>query len=108
MKTSDARTKYLDQVVSRIIEAVAPLRIILFGSAARGEASRDSDFDILVVMPDGTNRRETAQFLHTKMIGLPVAVDILVATLGDLERHRNNNGLIYKTVLEEGRELDAA
>lgn len=105
---SNIGAEHLDQVVRRIVEAVAPLRIILFGSAARGEAGRDSDFDILVVMPEGTNRRETTQFLHTRLFGIPVAVDILVATMSDLERHRNNIGLIYGTVLEEGKELYAA
>ena len=95
----------LDDLVHRIVEAVQPLRIILFGSAARDEMGLDSDLDVLVVMPDGTHRRQAVQYLHTRMFGLGVPVDILVATPEDLERHRENIGLIYRTILKEGRIL---
>lgn len=98
----------LDELVRRIVQAVHPLRIILFGSAARGETGPDSDVDVLVVMPEGTRRRETAQYLHTQLFGIPFAVDILVTTPSLLEKHRENIGLIYRTILAEGKELYAA
>ena len=104
----DLTTQELDAVVKRIVDAVRPLRIVVFGSAARGEAGADSDIDVLVVMPDGTNRRETMHYLHTQFFGLPVAVDVVVATPSDLERHGRSPGLIYRTILDEGRELYAA
>ena len=44
----------LEEMVRRIVGAVHPVRIILFGSAARGQMGSDSDLDVLVVMPDGT------------------------------------------------------
>ena len=102
------QSRQLKELISRIVEAVHPLRIILFGSAARGDVGPDSDVDLLVVMPDGTHRRETMQYLHTQLFGIPVAADILVATPSDLERHRDNIGLIYRTVLREGRVVYAA
>jgi predicted nucleotidyltransferase len=98
----------LSELTRRIVEAVDPLRIILFGSAARGEAAPDSDVDVLVVMPDGTQRRPTAQYLHTRFFGMPFGVDVVVTTRSHLERHAANIGLIYRTILEEGRELYAA
>ena len=98
----------LDQLVGRIVQAVHPLRIILFGSAARGEIGSESDVDVLVVVPEGTPRRKTAQYLHTQLIGIPLAVDIIVTTPSLLEKHRDNIGLIYRTILAEGRELYAA
>jgi len=104
----DTKTQELDKLVQRIVDAVHPLKIILFGSAVRGEMGPDSDFDVLVVMPDGTHRRHTAQFLHTQMFGIGVPVDILVATPSDLEKYRDSLGLIYRAVLKEGRELYAA
>ena len=97
----------LQDLVDRIVDAVHPLRIILFGSAARGEMTPDSDVDVLVVMPDGTHRRRTAMGLHRHMLGLGMPVDILVATPTDLAKHRDNVGLVYRTVLQEGRELYA-
>ncbi len=100
-------SKIIDELVQRIVEVAHPLRIILFGSAARGEMGSDSDVDVLVVVPEGVHRRQTAQYLHQRMFGLPVSVDILVATSGDLEEQRDNVGLIYYQVLREGREIYA-
>ncbi len=97
-----------DQLVQRIVAAVHPLRIILFGSSARGEEGADSDLDLLVVMPEGTHRRHTAQFLYRCTRGLGVPLDFLVATPGDLDKYRDHVGLIYQTILAEGRELYAA
>lgn len=54
----------IEQLVRRIVEVAHPLRIILFGSAARGEMGPHSDLDVLVVMPDGTHRRRTAQEIY--------------------------------------------
>ena len=98
----------IEQLVRRIIELVQPLRIILFGSAARGEMRPDSDIDVLVVMPEGVHRRRTAQLLYRQIRGLGVPFDILVATPDDLERHKDNIGLIYQSILREGREVYAA
>lgn len=98
----------LRSLVERIVSAVHPLRIILFGSAARGEAGTDSDVDVLVVMPEGTHRLQTAKLLHTQLHGIPLSADILVATPSDLDRHRENVGLVYRTILREGLELYAA
>ncbi len=98
----------LNKLVERIVEAVHPLKIILFGSAVRDEMTPDSDFDLLVVMPDGTHRRHTAQHLYGVITGVSVPYDIVVATPTDLEKHSASPGLIYGTVIEEGRELYAA
>ncbi len=98
-------TKYL---VDRIVDEIHPLRIVLFGSAARGETGVDSDIDLLVVMPEGVHRRRTAQALYRNIRNVGVPFDILVATPTDLEKHKNNAGLIYRTILSEGKELYAS
>jgi predicted nucleotidyltransferase len=98
----------IEELVHRIVEVVHPQRIILFGSAARGDMRPDSDIDVLVVMPEGVHRRRTAQELHERLFGFPLPVDILVATTVDLEKHKDNLGLIYHRILREGREIYAA
>jgi predicted nucleotidyltransferase len=95
-------------LIEAIVATVRPLRIMLFGSAARGEMGPGSDLDVLVVMPRGTHRRKTAQRLYRHMGGMGVPFDIVVATPEDLELHRSNPGLIYGTILREGREVYAA
>lgn len=49
----------LDEIVRRIVDVAHPDRIILFGSAARGEMGPDSDLDLLVVKAGVPHRRET-------------------------------------------------
>ena len=100
--------RVLDRLIQTVVTSVRPLQIMLFGSAARGEMGPDSDLDVLVVMPQGTHRRKTAQRLYRQMGGLGMPFDIVVATPEDLELHRNNPGLIYETILREGREVYAA
>lgn len=98
----------IDKLVKSIVQLVDPLQIILFGSHARGDALPDSDIDLLVVMPDGTHRRETMRYLyeHLPVIGIPY--DILAATETDMEKHKDNIGLIYYYVLKEGKKIYAA
>lgn len=98
----------LEELVSRIVAAVHPLRILLFGSAARGETGRSSDLDILVVVPEGTHRRRTVQAIYRQLHGIPVPVDVIAATPSDLEKYRDSPALIYREALREGIELYAA
>jgi predicted nucleotidyltransferase len=100
--------RVLQEIVGRIVEAAHPLRIIVFGSVARGEQGRESDVDLLIVMPEGTHRRFTAQMLYQRLRGIGVPVDLVITTQSDLERHKDNPGLVYRTVLQEGRVLYAA
>ena len=98
----------LDRLVRRIVDLVQPEKIILFGSAARGEMKPGSDIDLLVVVPQGVHRRKTAQLLYRRIKGLMVPFNIFVATQEDLDKHKDNIGLIYRVVLQEGREIYAA
>lgn len=98
----------LDELVRRIVQAVHPLRIILFGSAARGNMRPSSDLDVLVIMPNGTHRRRTAQDLYPRMVGLGIAIDLLVAPPDDLEQYQDAPGLVYRHALREGKQLYAA
>jgi uncharacterized protein len=97
--------KIVDELTRRIVEAVHPLQIILFGSAARGEMGPHSDLDVLVVMPDGTHRRKTTKEIYRNMWGLGFAKDIIVVTESDVETHRSNPYMIIKNALDEGKEL---
>ena len=97
--------RLLHELVSRIVDAVHPLRIILFGSAARGEMGLDSDLDTLVIMPDGSHRGKTAQEIYRHLWGLGFAKDIVVITESDIREHATNPSLIIKEALETGKEL---
>jgi uncharacterized protein len=97
--------KTLNDLVKRIVEAVHPLRIILFGSAARGTMEANSDLDVLVVVCDGSDCLSTAQMLHRAVSDLGIAKDIVVVPAGDVERHGANPYLVLHAALTEGKEL---
>jgi uncharacterized protein len=98
----------VDLLISRIVEISHPLRIVMFGSAARGENGPDSDVDLLVIMPEGTQRRATAQKLYREIAGAGIPFDVLIATPSDIRKHKDNIGLIYRSALRDGREVYAA
>ncbi len=98
----------VERFVRDIVAAVHPLRIILFGSRARGEERPKSDVDFLVVMPEGTDRRAVSSRLYCEIPRRGTSMDVLVATPSILQKHHDNPGLIYRTILKEGREVYAA
>ncbi len=97
--------RILDELVRRIVATVNPRRIILFGSAARGQMGPHSDLDILVVMPDGTHRRRTGHQIYRALLGLGFATDIAVVTESDVQQFADEHSLVICPALREGREL---
>jgi predicted nucleotidyltransferase len=71
----------LREIVRRVLSVARPDRIILFGSAATGQMTKDSDIDLLVVGPAPANRHEASVMIRDAIgkVNLPVDV-ILIAT----------------------------
>ena len=94
----------LQQLTSAIVKAVEPERIILFGSAARGEMRADSDLDVLVVK-DGRHYRDVARAVYMCVPADTRAVDVVVATNDDIDRHRDKPYYVIQPALRDGRVL---
>jgi predicted nucleotidyltransferase len=97
----------LNSAIDRIISVAHPLKIILFGSATRGELGPHSDLDLLVVVSPGTHRRKTAQLIYRQLIGVAFPVDVVVVTAEDLEQFKDHGGMVIRPALTEGRVLYA-
>ena len=80
----------------------------VFGSAARGDPGPHSDIDLLVVVPPGTHRRDTARGIYRALAHVGFAVDVIVVTTEDVSRYRHAPGTVISSALAEGRELYAA
>ena len=105
----DTAVPDLDEAVRRLVEALRPERIYLFGSQARGEATTDSDYDLLVVVPhsdEPAHRR--AQHAYHALWGIGIPLDVLVLTRGECERQAAVIASLPATVIREGRLLYAA
>jgi len=70
----------LDDVVRRIVEVAAPEKIILFGSAARGELGPNSDIDLLVIKGGEYDPGRLAEQIYLRLHGAAAAVDVIVVT----------------------------
>lgn len=93
------------RVVRRVVEEVRPLRVVLFGSRAKGTARPNSDIDLLIVMPDGTERKETIKQLYGRLGWADVSVDYVVTTPSVFGCQADNIGLIYPEIVRTGRDV---
>ena len=77
------RDPKLAEVVRRLVEAYRPERIYLFGSMARGDVGPDSDYDLLVIVPDeAPPERRDGGLAYRALWGVGTAVDAVVCTSG--------------------------
>ena len=99
----------LQEVVSRLRAAYQPDRIYLFGAHARNEQGPDSDYDILVVVPDDApiDRRES-RLAYQVLWGLRVSADVLVWRRTAFDSRLHLAASLPSTVLREGILLHAA
>jgi predicted nucleotidyltransferase len=91
-------------VVQRLIQVARPKKIILFGSYVRGEVTRDSDLDALVVTSGDVEspRRESLR-LRNSVSDINMPMDILVVPSSRFEMLREKIGLIYREADRHGR-----
>ena len=66
------------EIVRRILGAAKPDRIVLFGSAAAGTMTPDSDIDLLIVEPDPGDQRMESTRIQERLRGLGYSFDVIV------------------------------
>lgn len=98
----------LENLIRQIVLEAKPLKIILFGSAVKKGITDAGDLDLMVVVPDGMHCRKMAQQLYQNIRNIGKPFDLIVTTPEILERHKDNIGLMYRTILSEGVELYVA
>jgi len=95
--------KILADIVKRIVRAARPEKIVLFGSAARGEMGPDSDYDFLVIKGGKFNRHRVTVAITRALRGKGAPVDFVVVTPAEVERYRNTHCLVICPALQEGK-----
>lgn len=99
----------LAEIVRRLVEAYEPERVYLFGSAARGDTGPDSDYDLLLVVPDDAPpERLDSQLAYTVLWGVGAPVDALVWPRSDFDSTATVVTSLPATVVREGVLLHAA
>jgi predicted nucleotidyltransferase len=99
----------LAEIVRTLVEAYRPERVYLFGSSARGEAGPDSDYDLLIIVPDSAPaRRQRSRLAYEVLWETGKAADVLVCTRGYFESRLHLAASLPATVVREGRLLYVA
>lgn len=92
----------LAEVIRRVVEVAQPERIILFGSAARGDMNRHSDIDLLIIK-ECEDPLELMGQIRRNLRRVGAAVDAIVVTPQAVERYKDSHALVIKPALREGR-----
>ena len=78
-----AASPLVEEIVRRLVDAYRPDRVYLFGSAARGDAGPNSDYDLLVVVPDDAPAdRQSCAKGYEALRGIGVPRDVVVYKIG--------------------------
>ena len=107
--TREQVEQVLPEIVRRLRAALAPERIYLFGSCASGTPGRDSDVDILVVVPEsrlGFYQRATEASRALDDVDVPI--DVLVYTREEFDRDASRFASLGSLVLSKGKLVYAA
>jgi predicted nucleotidyltransferase len=100
-KSENVRPVTLDEVmareiVRRILTVAQPDRIIVFGSGATDEMTKDSDIDLLVLEPEAEDPREEIHRIRTALNGLGFPFDVVVMSTRRFEEtKRVIGGIAY-------------
>jgi predicted nucleotidyltransferase len=92
-------------MTDRIVKDFQPMRVILFGSHARGDANPRSDIDLLVVFFQAPDKRKVAIEIRRALADLPVCKDIIVTTPDEISRRGHIVGTLLRSALREGQVL---
>jgi len=99
----------LNEITRRLAAAYKPERMYLFGSRARGEGGPDSDYDLMVVVPDDAPpKRRRGRLGYEALRGMGTAVDVVVMTRDAFDARADLKASLPGTILREGRLLYVA
>lgn len=98
------RVPLLQEIVERLVRRFDPLRIILFGSWARGDIHRWSDIDLLLVLSEAPFEEKLNLMTEAlnALSDLPVAKDVIVTDPEEIKRRGNAPGTLLRPALQEG------
>ena len=96
---------FLREIVRRILTVDQPDRIILFGSAATGQMTKDSDIDLLILDESPNNRHDQSIRIRDAIGNVNLPVDVLIMATGRFEATKNIIGGLAHPAHKYGRIL---
>ena len=93
----------LAEIRTRIVDALAPERVILFGSYTEGGATADSDLDLLVVTTRPVSRKERLAWMESLFRDVPLPVQVITISRQEFDETRDVIGGIAYPAAKYGR-----
>ncbi len=100
---AEALEQDLPDIVRRIVDAVDPDRIVLFGSAARREMGPNSDLDLLLIKRGTFSHSLVTRDVYRSLRDIPYAKDIIVITPEEAEQYRDCFAVVICPARRDGR-----
>lgn len=95
----------IQAAVDRIVAAASPTKVILFGSYARGDATEDSDLDLMIVEPSVGDRAAEMIRLRRAVGRVGTGVDVLVYSSAEFDKRKNWLSNVVYWAAREGKVL---
>ncbi len=106
LQTRQITPELIRYIVDKIARDVAPQRIIMFGSLARGEATESSDLDLFVIQDSAASNREVRRRIESLLWGRRFGIDLIVRRPEEVARNVSDGNPFYtRHILGEGKVL---
>ena len=93
----------IQEIKERIVNAVHPEKIILFGSYAYGNPTKDSDLDLLVIMPSDEPMHKRVLPIRKSLRDFKIPKDIIVYTPQEVEKWKNVTNAFITSIMKKGK-----
>jgi len=90
------------RILNEILRVVLPVKVVLFGSRARGDFDAESDYDVLVVLSDEAELKIEREKLESAVAKLPASVQLLVKRWSEYEAMSGVTVGLWRNIREEG------
>jgi predicted nucleotidyltransferase len=101
-RNGKVKRQVLADIIQRVVAVAQPNKIVLFGSAARGEMGPNSDIDLLIIKGGKYHRGRLTTTIYRQLSDADADVDVIVVTPEEVERYRDIPCLVICPALREG------
>jgi predicted nucleotidyltransferase len=93
----------IQEIKNRIVSEVHPEKIILFGSYAYGNPTKDSDLDLLVILPTEEPMHTRVTRIRKLLQNVRIPKEIIVYTPQEVEKWKNASAAFITSIMKKGK-----
>jgi predicted nucleotidyltransferase len=93
----------IQEIKNRIVSAVHPEKIVLFGSYAYGTPTKDSDLDLLIILPTKEPMHKRVTRIRKLVRDINILKDIIVYTPQEVEKWKNASAAFITSIMKKGK-----